>query len=100
MYRLDRAAEGALGTATSSESEAGFIHWAGAAVSAVLRIVGNRMAVRRMAVLDDRLLADIGLCRSDISSALAQPLWVDPSRALVETVENKRKARFWGRALR
>jgi len=40
---------------------------------------------RDMAVLanqDDRLLADIGLTRSDVHQAIRQPLWHDPTEVL------------------
>jgi len=32
--------------------------------------------------LDDHILADIGLLRTDISAALARPFFTDPSMAL------------------
>jgi uncharacterized protein YjiS (DUF1127 family) len=41
----------------------------------------KRREVRIMASLDDRALADIGLLRSDVSSAL-EPWTRDPSRTL------------------
>ena len=42
----------------------------------------NRLAVQRLADLDDRALKDIGLVRSDVAGALAAPFHVDPSAIL------------------
>ena len=39
----------------------------------------NRRDSFRLADLDDRMLADIGLRRSDLRDAYAGPLWRDPS---------------------
>jgi len=82
------------------ETAAGLARRALTAALRFLQTVANRRSVRGMALLDDRLLADIGLSRSDVASALAQPVWVDPSRDLAETVANRRKGRLWGRPLR
>ena len=41
--------------------------------------VKNRHDAMRLAELDDRMLADIGLNRSDLRDAFALPPWRDPS---------------------
>jgi uncharacterized protein YjiS (DUF1127 family) len=100
MYRFDEAAGREPMTAPAGEAAAGLARRALTAALRLLETAGNRRSVRRMTLLDDRLLADIGLSRSDVASALAQPVWVDPSRDLAETVANRRKGRLWGRPLR
>jgi uncharacterized protein YjiS (DUF1127 family) len=60
---------------------------AGVAVRAVRLFAAalkNRNEVRSLHELDDRALKDIGLLRSDIVSALDQPLYRDPSRHLAD----------------
>jgi len=42
----------------------------------------HRRDVLRLADYDDHLLADIGLTRNDVSSALRQPCWCDPTASL------------------
>jgi uncharacterized protein YjiS (DUF1127 family) len=61
--------------------------------AAVLRALSHRAEVRRLASLDDRMLRDIGLTRTDIHGALAEPLLRDPSMVLVRSVEGRRRPR-------
>ena len=42
----------------------------------------NRNDASVLASLDDRMLADIGITRSDVRDALAEPLWHDPTDLL------------------
>jgi uncharacterized protein YjiS (DUF1127 family) len=42
----------------------------------------NRSSAAVLAGLDDRMLADIGLTRSDVRDAFAEPLWNDPTYLL------------------
>ena len=42
----------------------------------------NRSDASVLASLDDRMLADIGITRSDVRDALAEPLWHDPTDLL------------------
>jgi uncharacterized protein YjiS (DUF1127 family) len=46
------------------------------------RAARNRRQVVALGELDDHLLRDIGLQRSDVLAALAQPRYRDPSRML------------------
>lgn len=54
------------------------------------RVLKNRRNARRMAGMDDRMLADIGLTRSDLRDAYAQPLWRDPTDVLAGRARDKR----------
>jgi uncharacterized protein YjiS (DUF1127 family) len=57
---------------------------------ATLTAIANRSSVNALAEMDDRMLRDIGLTRSDVDSALAQPWHKDPSRVLtVRRIENR-----------
>jgi uncharacterized protein YjiS (DUF1127 family) len=42
----------------------------------------NRRDATVLASLDERMLADIGITRSDVRDALAEPLWHDPTDLL------------------
>lgn len=56
----------------------------------------NRRVAWRLARLDDRLLADIGLTRGDIDRALSLPLSQDPTRELYRISWERRRAwRQW-----
>lgn len=100
MYRPNEFAEPTPVPAVVGAPAAGIVRRVYGAVARLLRALANRRAVSIMLKLDDRLLADIGISRSDVACALAQPLWVDPSRELVETVEGRRRVRLCGRPLR
>lgn len=99
MHSLNETAERELITAPFGEAAAAPARRAVSVILQFLQALGNRRAVRRLALLDDRLLADIGLSRGDVDCALAQPNWVDPSHNLAELVEGRRRARLWGRPL-
>jgi len=55
--------------------------------------VKNRHAAMRLAELDDRMLADIGLNRSDLRDAYALPPWRDPSDILARRAQERRSER-------
>jgi uncharacterized protein YjiS (DUF1127 family) len=62
---------------------------AAALVQVVRQIVvgiKRRRALARLAELDDRMLADVGLRRSDLYAASRAPLWQDPTSRLCETL--------------
>ena len=49
-----------------------------------------------LASLDDRMLRDIGLSRSDLNDALAEPMWRDPTAVLVRRQTERRTVRLAG----
>ena len=55
--------------------------------------VKNRHDAMRLAELDDRMLADIWLSRSDLRDAYALPLWRDQSDVLARRAANRRGRR-------
>ena len=44
--------------------------------------ITHRRDLARLAGADDRMLADIGLKRSDLRDACSEPLWKDPTKLL------------------
>jgi Domain of unknown function (DUF1127). len=59
-------------------------------VKAAARALLHRRSVYRLAELDDRTLKDIGLLRTDIDSALAEPFYRDPTTLLAERAYHRR----------
>lgn len=55
--------------------------------------VKNRRDAMLLAELDDRMLSDIGLNRSDLRDAFAQPPWRDPGALLARRVAERRGSR-------
>jgi uncharacterized protein YjiS (DUF1127 family) len=53
----------------------------------------NRSHATALAGFDDRMLADIGLTRSDVRDAFAEPLWQDPTELLRTRALERRRAR-------
>src|SRR5262245_59120173 len=53
----------------------------------------NRRDLQILAGFDDRMLADIGLTKSDVRDAVAEPLWRDPTVVLVGRVRERRLSR-------
>lgn len=59
----------------------------------VTRALKNRRQAGLLAGMDDRMLADIGLTRSDLRDAYAEPLWRDPTDVLAGRARAKRRRR-------
>jgi uncharacterized protein YjiS (DUF1127 family) len=54
--------------------------------------IRGRRELSRLADRDDRMLADIGLTRSDLHDAHSEPLWHDPTAMLSQRVSCRRAA--------
>ena len=52
----------------------------------------DRAEVKRLIELDDRALKDIGLSRSEVDGALAEPFFRSPSSVLLRSVERRSRA--------
>jgi uncharacterized protein YjiS (DUF1127 family) len=53
----------------------------------------NRRDAAALAGMDERMLRDIGLTRSDLRDAYAEPLWRDPTDILAARVKDRRRNR-------
>jgi uncharacterized protein YjiS (DUF1127 family) len=50
----------------------------------------NRREAVKLAGLDRRMLADIGISRADVSDAFSEPFWEDPTALLRERAIERR----------
>jgi uncharacterized protein YjiS (DUF1127 family) len=57
--------------------------------------VKNRRDAAALARLDEHMLRDIGLTRSDLRDAYAEPLWRDPTDILAARAKDRRRRRGW-----
>ncbi len=64
-----------------------------ARVAAFARALKHRHDAQVLAGLDERMLKDIGLTRSDLRDAYAEPLWRDPTAVLIERAGERRAHR-------
>ena len=62
-------------------------------LAAAGRAVQNRRVAASLAGLDDHMLADIGLTRSDLRDAYSEPLWHDPTDVLAARAAERRARR-------
>ncbi len=62
-------------------------------VWSVLRALKHRHDAVMLAGFDDRMLADIGLSRSDVRDAYSVPLWRDPTALLKNRVGERHRYR-------
>jgi uncharacterized protein YjiS (DUF1127 family) len=53
----------------------------------------HRHDLALLAAMDDHMLRDIGLTRTDVSDAMSQPMWRDPTLVLVRRRGERRHAR-------
>jgi uncharacterized protein YjiS (DUF1127 family) len=67
------------------------------ALNSLVKAFKDRREVMNLAEFDDRMLADIGLTRGDVRSALEEPMHQSPSWVLVRRADQRarsaRKAR-------
>lgn len=64
-------------------------HW----LKELARLRRHRREASRLAGLDSRMLADIGLNRSDVRDAFSMPFWRDPSELLIERAGERSRRR-------
>jgi uncharacterized protein YjiS (DUF1127 family) len=64
-----------------------------AAIRKVGQVLKNRHDATMLAGMDERMLADIGLTRSDLHDAFAEPIWNDPTAILASRAGERRKHR-------
>ena len=62
------------------------------ALTNLVKALQHRREVKHLAEFDDRMLKDIGLTRSDVSGALAEPITRNPSWVLVRSAERHSRA--------
>jgi uncharacterized protein YjiS (DUF1127 family) len=55
----------------------------------LIKVVRDRRDILSLAEMDERMLKDIGLSRSDVDEALAEPFYQSPSWVLVRCMEQK-----------
>lgn len=69
---------------------ADIVHRAGITIQSLLMCFQRRNMVNQLLGLDDHMLRDMGLSRSDVVDAASEPIWRDPSRLLkVRAVERR-----------
>jgi len=61
-------------------------HW----VKELLRARKHRRQAKLLAGFDNRMLADIGITRSDVRDAFSEPFWDDPTALLRERALERR----------
>ncbi len=61
-----------------------------AAIRKVGQVLKNRHDAALLAQFDDRMLSDIGISRSDLRDAYAEPLWRDPTYILASRARERR----------
>src|SRR6266571_4937134 len=69
-------------------------------IARVAKILRHRHDLEFLAGLDDRMLKDIGLTRSDLRFALSEPFWRDPGAVLIDTVGRRAASRARGQSVR
>lgn len=71
-------------------------HWA----KVLAKASRNRREVQKLAGLDRRMLADIGITRADVNDAFSEPFWEDPTALLRERAIERRMNRGVSRTQR
>jgi uncharacterized protein YjiS (DUF1127 family) len=65
------------------------MHW----LKELARARRHRREASKLAGFDGRMLADIGLTRSDVRDAFSMPFWRDPSELLIERAGDRSRRR-------
>ena len=73
----------------ASFSGAAHFRAAAARFSNIVRAFKHHREAAALSDLDDRMLADIGVTRSDLRTAMIEPLWNDPTSVLACRVRQR-----------
>jgi uncharacterized protein YjiS (DUF1127 family) len=79
-----------IGAATLSRAFASLLAVAAYWGKVVAKARRNRQEAKKLAGLDRRMLADIGLTRADVRDAFSEPFWEDPTALLRERAIERR----------
>lgn len=93
---ISQSAKNRTGAGSHPIGRIGFAETTAGFLSRLLQGVRGRSAVEHVARLDDRMLDDIGLARSDVDEALKAPLTDDPTKILAA---RRRARQFQRRAI-
>ncbi len=74
-------------------STCALLGWIARRLGAIGRAIAGRRVLRELASFDERMLRDIGLSRHDLRSAVAEPLYRDPTVLLAGRVDESRDGR-------
>lgn len=94
MRTAERRMELELATTRQSDTWVRIALRGVSSVKTFLRRIGNRLVANQLTELDDRLLADVGLARSDVVDALDSGLFEDPTAHLTRAARLRAVSRF------
>ena len=88
-----------IGAGVLSRAMASLLAVTGRWAKVVAKARRNRQDAQKLAGLDRRMLADIGITRSDIRDAFSEPFWEDPTALLRARAIERRLNRPVARSL-
>ncbi|MES5044696.1 DUF1127 domain-containing protein [Rhizobium nepotum] len=94
MRTAERKMELELATDRQSDTLRRIVVVVASAVKTFAQRIYNRIVANGLTELDDRLLADIGLARSDVRDALDTGLFEDPTAHLTRAARLRSVTRF------
>jgi uncharacterized protein YjiS (DUF1127 family) len=96
IWRNAMSAITTFAKSSAAPSSHGLLAVAAALTTSIKRLARayrNRADAAALARFDDRMLADMGLSRSDVRDAFAGPVWEDPTRLLRARALERRLSR-------
>jgi len=94
MRTAERKMELEFATGQQSDTLRRFAFGVASTVKTFVQRIYNRIVANGLTELDDRLLADIGLARSDVTNALNTGLLEDPTAHLTRAARTRSVTRF------
>ncbi|CUX29692.1 hypothetical protein D3C87_918020 [compost metagenome] len=94
MRTAERRMELELATGRESDALRRLVVGVASTVKTFLQRIYNRICANELTELDDRLLADVGLVRSDVTNALNTGLFDDPTAHLTRAAQLRAATRF------